>query len=475
MKALWSFTIGARNTLRFYSRVLPVVAWGVMVLAPARSEAKQSAQAGVLVTGDLPVDPAHNVPDPNALLIHPLDQMRANPHWRLYAAVVTHDHATLQALLDAGDSPNGFGNNTGLPLVMACQIGDLESVSALMKSGANVNLFWHGGTSPLIAATEFGHPDIVRYLLAHGAQPNEGARPTGVSALFAALNHRDFAILTLLIEGGADVNLPNNGGGTLLMIAALSNDQSLVNFLKDHGARFGSGDEELFYSAATGEVQGIERLIAAGAKVNRPFERGVTPLMAAALNGQTSAVKALIAHGAHINAFDEVHDTALMFALKGAHKSTVLALLDSGADPTLEDIVHETTLHRAASSMDDPEIVHRLIAAGVSPSAGDSIAVTPLMYAAAFGHLETVKILVEAHVPVNVQSQEGLTALMEGATAHRPEIINVLLRAGADPSIRDKQNRTALDDARWMHDDTIVAILEKNSPESLVPSSSATK
>jgi len=163
-----------------------------------------SSEAPVAV---LPPGTGQNQPDWRAPLIYPLDQMRADPQWRLYAAVITHDHKTLRALLDAGDSPNGYGNYMGYPLVTACQIEDLEAVSALLKSGANVDLFWRGSTSPLITAAEFGNPDIVRYLLAHGALPNQAPK-AGVSALFHALNHRDFAILSLLIDSGADVNLP---------------------------------------------------------------------------------------------------------------------------------------------------------------------------------------------------------------------------------------------------------------------------
>jgi ankyrin repeat protein len=252
------------------------------------------------------------------------------------------------------------------------------------------------------------------------------------------------------------------------MEAALNNDSELVNFLQDRGAKFNSPDEELLSFAASGDVPGIRRVLAAGAHVNRSFgSEYVTPLMVASVNGQTLAVKLLIAHRANINAYDETHDTPLMYAIKSRHSSTVLALLDGGANPKLDNVAQVTTLHQSAIYMDDPEIVHCLIAHGVSPAGGDSISVTPLMNAAEFGHYETVKILLDAHVPVNVQSQEGRTALIDAATSGRADIVTLLLRAGADPFIRDKQNRTALDNARQMHEEKVIAILGKNPPESL--------
>ena len=462
----------SRNSFRC-PRLIALAGAGVLLLVAARVDGQGvPAQVLDLPPGAAPPNPSpatmqsasSNKPDWSAPLIHPLDQMRTDPHWRVYAAVITRDHKTLQALLDAGDSPEGYGHYTGFPLIMACQLNDLESVTALLKAGANVNQAWRGGTTPLMTAAEWGHVDLVRYLLAHEALPNEISQPSGDSALFHALNHRNFAILTLLMESGADINLPTNSGTTPLQSAALHNDLPLVRFLQDHGAKFNSPDEELLYCASSGDAEGIQRVLAAGAHVNRPFARGVTPLMAAAENGQTGAVKSLIAHGANINAFDEVHDTPLMFALKGTHKSTVMALLDAGADPTLANVAQVSTLHQSAIYMDDPEIVHRLLESGVSPTAGDRISVTPLINAAAFGHYETVKILLALHVPVNVQTSEGLTALSEAATGGQAEIVTLLLRAGADPSIRDKQNRSALDHARQMHEDSVVALLEPKSP-----------
>jgi uncharacterized protein len=461
-----------RNSLRF-STLVALASAGVLLLVPARMSGQGvPAQVLDLPPGTSSTSPAPatiqsaspNKPDWSAPLIHPLDQMRTDPHRRVYAAVITRDHKTLQALLDAGDSPEGYGHYIGFPLIMACQLNDLESASGLLKSGANVNQFWRGGTTPLMTAAEWGHVDLARYLLVHGALPNEISQSSGDSALFHALNHRNFAILTLLIENGADVNLPTNSGTTPLQSAALDNDLPLVRFLQDHGAKFNSPDEELLYCAANGDAEGIQRLLAAGAHVNRPFAREVTPLMAAAVNGQTAAVKTLIAHGANINAYDEVHDTPLMFALKGTHKSTVMALLDAGADPTLANVAQVSTLHQSAIYMDDPEIVHRLLDSGLSPTAGDRISVTPLMNAAAFGHYETVKILLAQHVPVNVQSSEGLTALIHASTSGQANIVALLLRAGADPSVRDKQNRTALDHARQMHQDSVVALLDNYQP-----------
>jgi len=411
------------------------------------------------------VSAAQNKPDPMiGPLQHSIEELRANPRWRVFAAVITHDHNALQAFLNSGDSPNTPSDYRRLPLATACQLGDLEAAKILVKGGAAIDLFGFGDEDALMAAIKWGHPEITRYLVAQGAQVNVRRKSDGATALFYALGRRDFETLNLLIQAGADINLAPKSGDTPLLVAARNDDVEMVEFLESKGARFNSPSEELLFAASHGDVTSIQRTLAAGANINQAYEYSVTPLMAAALKGQTDAVKCLVAAGANVNARDQIHATALVYAIKSGHKPTVFALLDAGADPTIEDVAFETALDKAAIYLDDPEIVHRLIAHGLPKSAGDTISVTPLMNAAAFGHIRTVEILLDAHVPVNLQSREGLTALIQAATSGRADIVKLLLANGADASIKDRKGMTALDHAIEMGQHKVIAILERQPP-----------
>ncbi len=200
---------------------------------------------------------------------------------------------------------------------MACQLGDLEAVKILVKGGADVNLFDTGEENPLIMATASAQKEIVSYLLGHGSKVNLNSPLSGDSALFRAQRRRSFDMLTLLIQGGADVNLANQGGDTPLMIASLDNDHEMVKFLKTMGAKFKSPREEFFCAASQGDVDTLRRILvvdikshswlyrhifehlgagkqrSAASLVNQSYGYGVTPLMAAAGNGQTAAVEAI--------------------------------------------------------------------------------------------------------------------------------------------------------------------------------------
>jgi ankyrin repeat protein len=437
---------------------------------------------------------AQNEPDvADGPLYGPLAQLRADPQWRVYAAVITHGHKTLQALLDGGDSPDRFSSRYRSPLIMACQIGDLDAVKILVKCGAKIDL--SDAIAPnrlridetaLTTAVENDRIEIVRYLLEQGAQVNLRGPVNGETPLFAALRWHHTDILTLLFQAHADVNVRNNDGYTVLALAALKNDLEMVEFLKANGAKFDSPHDELLFAASHGDVAGIQRLLSDGIPagtgagkpdrkpnlVNASFRDGFTPLMAAARQGQTAAVKALIAAGADVNSLDSSHDTPLLISIKSGHKSTILALLDAGADPTIVDGGDSTTLFQAALSIDDPDIVRRLIGAGVSVDSvgterdGRPNTYTPLMAAASFGRIHTVQILLDAHVDVNARRFGGATALMDAAASGQADIVALLLRAGADPSIKDGNGKTALDYASDASQKDVILVLRKQSPTS---------
>src|SRR5215813_6751142 len=67
---------------------------------------------------------------------------------------------------------------------------------------------------------------------------------------------------------------------------------------------------------------------------------------------------------------------------------------------------------------------------------------TPVMYAAAHGSAEAVRMLIVAGADVNAVNAFGATALMWGITD--PEKVRLLVAAGADVKARSKMGRTPL-------------------------------
>ena len=72
----------------------------------------------------------------------------------------------------------------------------------------------------------------------------------------------------------------------------------------------------------------------------------------------------------------------------------------------------------------------------------DGRGATPLMHAAAFGNLETLKLLLDAGADVNARNDFDATALLWAA--RDPEKARLLIEHGADVNAQSKQGRTPL-------------------------------
>lgn len=87
-----------------------------------------------------------------------------------------------------------------------------------------------------------GDLNQVRRGLEHGVS-GDWRDPDGTSALFYALYRRDWTIAEALLAHGADINAPDEKGWTPLFWAASSGYTDIVAFLVDHkrGCQYQNG------------------------------------------------------------------------------------------------------------------------------------------------------------------------------------------------------------------------------------------
>jgi len=159
----------------------------------------------------------------------------------------------------------------------------------------------------------------------------------GRSDISDAAMKGDKAAIRSLIQQKADVNAPQVDGATAVHWAVYRDDLEILDLLTAAGARVDIANREgitpLHMASLYGNARIIERLVKAGANPKQKGPAGETMLMLAARNGSPEAIKALLAAGADVNAKESIRGTtALMWAVEQRHPAAVKALLDGGAD-----------------------------------------------------------------------------------------------------------------------------------------------
>ncbi|MBL7111125.1 MAG: ankyrin repeat domain-containing protein [Bacteroidales bacterium] len=133
-------------------------------------------------------------------------------------------------------------------------------------------------------------------------------------------------------------------------------------------------------------------------------------LLDAALNGQFEAIENLIAENVNVNAADPDGRSALMLASFNGHSGIVALLINKGAVVDLVDGFGRTALHYASTGPFLPA-VEFLLKKGSDPNMVDSEEhFTPLMFAAAEGYIDVVRILLEYHADPSLKDIDGDTA-----------------------------------------------------------------
>lgn len=331
----------------------------------------------------------------------------------LHVAVDSEMSTVLELLLKKGANPNASSPDKSMepPLHIAARAGRDKSVEMLLEHGADIDMVHASGRTALHAATVNDRSSTIQMLLKNKARVDQqddkgmtalclAAAETRASMLRKSIHTT--ATMETLIEGGADLEIPDHCGWTPLHHASMSKAKIATLFvitLLFHGADVNvkaakEGWTALHNASECGRAETVEELLQAQANIDEQNEEGSTALQLAALSASgSSRVRTLLKYGADVNIKDVIGRTAIHNAVESGSDITLRIILGSGAGTDEQDHEGLTALHLACESILYISKVHVLTSHGANADIKDKAGRTALYCAASAGNEPAIRSL----------------------------------------------------------------------------------
>ncbi|KAJ7824521.1 ankyrin repeat-containing domain protein [Mycena olivaceomarginata] len=370
---------------------------------------------------------------------------------------------------------HGESQDADSALCVAAFYGHLAMVQLLVDmGGVDVNTKFKDGRfgTALQAAVAIGRNSESPFLLGLDSKAYAIAE-TAVydgSVLQTASAPAHEAVVRLLIEKGADVNLRAGAFGSALQVAAYYDHQSIPRLLIKNGADvnfqdggpFGNALQAAAYDGHTGLVR---LLLGLGAAVDLEGGQFGSALYAAALQGHEEILRLLIAKGADVDAqggqFGTEYGSALRVALH--QEGIAKILIQSGAD--VNETFQQSSALQAAASWGLDNVARLLIEHGadVNFQGGQYCEFgSPLQEASFKGHANIARLLIEHGAEVNAEGPQHGSALQAAVCRGHEVIVRLLMENGASTIFESGKFGSAMEAALGEgHDDIVQLLVEK--------------
>lgn len=198
---------------------------------------------------------------------------------------------------------------------------------------------------------------------------------------------------------------------------------------------------DLILSIRGGELDGVQRALAAGASVHQTTPMLKSTALHEAISRDSMDIARLVLDaGPKLDAADALGDQPLHLAAKNRTiaESMVSMLLARGADAAAVDGRHENALHHAAHH-GAHQVIPLLVAAGTPLEGRDTECITPLLQAIARDQVNSVRALLMCGADVSVLGKWGENVLQWADRHDAGPQTHLLLRAwGAQPFESEK-------------------------------------
>ena len=376
-------------------------------------------------------------------------------------------------LVSAGADPSSTCNSAKDTILHGLAAGGQEDAGLfLVGVGARVDAVNNGGETPLHVAGKQGLATLATALIVAGADPNIQTNSYGrdvwrQTPLHIALESGQEAVVTCLLEFSQpspgldtkllDLNLKNSADETPLALALSKGYNHLGSQMIQSGADVnvtdGSGMSLLMKAIQDKNLSAASFLLSNGADINTRSPQGMTPLEMAVREGAASIVDKLCGAGADM-ASSSNGEPPLWIALEADNSDIASILVRHGVDTDNwgpgPDGCSQTLLHRAVDENRE-EAACFLVRSGCDMNSSRREGVggaggeeardgqAPLHLATQWGQDRVVTTLIEHGADINNVDSDGKTVLHHAIESGHHGIINMLLGCpNINLQIRDK-------------------------------------
>ena len=306
--------------------------------------------------------------------------------------------------------------------IAAAVEGDAQAVAAWLDEGGEVDAGWaeRNDTTLLMAAAWGGQEAVVRMLLQRGASVNLQDSLDG-TALMGAAGNGHTTMVQVLLDAKADASLQDEDGYTALMLAEQEKHTATVQLLREHAERL-TAEAKAKTAAAEAELLAEEAAEKEAVTIKKGKGKKKKQTKAAPSTAADDLAKAdALASTTRPAVAEEGLPEGVGRAANAGDAHAVAAWLDEGGSVDAGCAEREGgTLLMAAAAGGQEAMVRMLLQRGASVNLQDSLDTTALMGAAGNGHTTIVQVLLDAKADALLQSENGYRALMWAEHKSRP-------------------------------------------------------
>jgi ankyrin repeat protein len=353
-------------------------------------------------------------------------------HWAVYRA----DDQLFDILIRAGADVKATNREGVTPLSMAALYGNAAMIDRLIKAGADPKQRGPSGETMVMLAARNGNPQAITVLLEAGTDVNTRETVRGTTALMWAVEQKHPEAVKVLLAAGADPSAKSGGAGLPRNYIAPRLNQRAVLLAQDRRRRAAAAGISYEEQLVRDQKSGVE--IGGQRGLGTPLGPDGQPLPpqpgreggagAAPAQAQPAAAATPPARAPETPA----PQTPAPAAAPAAQGATAQPAGNAG----------RAAGQGTAPAEPDPDDDNEVVVAGLVGSGGGGL--TPLVFAAREGDIESAQLLLDAGAPINQVTEYGWTPLLTAVNNRNYRLAAMLLERNADPNLANKGGWTPL-------------------------------